>query len=154
MGEMSPDLVHAAGFRIYFYQRIARGDVGVGRKTEFRRGQRPVICYSLLKGAVFLFQRIIDLSLFFGVAANDGEIGFVDLSCGKQMLEGGVGVFVERKQQHSAGFAVQAMSGKYMLPHLIAQNLHGKFRRIAGQRAAVHQQPCGFVYCQQVLVTI
>ncbi len=97
---------------------------------------------------------MVDPAYFFGEAANDCEVGFVDLSSGKQMLQGGIGIFVERKQQHTAGFAVQTMSGKYMLPHLVAQDLHGKFRGIAGQRAAMHQQTGRFVNRQQVFVAI
>jgi hypothetical protein len=56
--------------------------------------------------------------------------------------------FGERKQQHPAGAAVEAMHRPHVFAQLIADQHHDDLA-LAHHGAAVHGNPCGLVYGHQ-----
>ena len=84
-------------------------------------------------------QRMVDDAKGFGIAAHDGEIGFVDLLRFEAIAEDATDRAVEREEQYTGGAAVEAMDGMDVLADLVAHDLHGKACFVAIEYGAVHE---------------
>ena len=144
VSEVLADLVKAPGPGMQFYQAVTGGGKRTGRQSQFK----------LLKTAktglrLFYFsimpQGVVDPSLLVDEASDDGEIGFPDLLLPEKGLHYPVSICIFCKEQHTRGFAVQAMDGIDIMPQLVAQLLQGRGIGIPGDRRRVHQQTVGFI---------
>ena len=165
VGQMTAQLVLAAGFRLQFHQPIARGGIAPSRHWHLHCRQTAVVGYRWLRPFIFageligdsiqlLHQRVIQQRLFHQPAADDRMVALPDLVLLELLRQQPARLARQSHQQHAGGGPVETMSGKNVLTDLVAHGLHHHHFLVAIEPAAMHQPARGFVDRHQPVVLV